>query len=241
MNQYGYQHISFGGSLTPMVKRLMIACGVGFLLEIIVGTEMISIFGLTPALVWSKGYLWQVVSYLFLHSPVDPFHLVWNLLALYFFGCEMERRWGSRFFLKYFFVTGIGAAFFTLCLTPTMIMPTIGASGAIYGILLAFALYYPNQTVYFMFLLPIKVKYFVLIVGLMTFYMSFSQAGGGIAHLAHLGGMVCGFFFLKPEIMSFYVRPLIQDLKAKWRRRRYRVVKKDKKKGNGKDDSWRMH
>ncbi len=236
MNYYRYQQISFGGSLTPMVKYIMIACGGAFVLQMIAGSEMIAIFGLTPLLVWKKGFLWQVVSYMFLHG--DPFHLLWNMFALYMFGCEMERRWGSKFFLQYFFVTGIGAGVFTLCLTPAMMIPTIGASGAIYGILLAFALYYPNQTVYFWFLFPVKVKYFVLIIGLLTFYMSFSQMGGNIAHLAHLGGMVCGFFFLKPEIMSFYIRPLIQKIKAKWRRRRYRVIKRD---NNDDNDRWRYH
>jgi membrane associated rhomboid family serine protease len=207
-----------------MVKYLLIACVGTFVLQHI-APEMIGIFGLTPLLVWKKGFLWQIVTYIFLHG--DLFHLLWNMLALYMFGCEMERRWGSKFFLQYFFVTGIGAGFFTLCLTPTMIIPTVGASGAIYGILLAFALYYPNQTVYFWLVFPIKVKYFVLIIGLMTFYFSFLQTGGNIAHLAHLGGMVCGLLFLRPEFVKFYLRPLLHRIKAKWRRRRYRIIKRD--------------
>ena len=232
MNYYSYRQLSFGGPVTPMVKYIIGACVGAFVLQYITRGEVVTIFGLTPLLVWKKGYLWQIATYIFLHSGF--FHLLWNMLALYMFGCEMERVWGSRFFIRYFFITGIGAGFFTLCLTPAMLIPTIGASGAIYGILLAYALYYPNRVIYFYFLFPIKVKYFVLIIGLMTFYFSFMQMGGHIAHLAHLGGMVCGFLYLRPEFVHFHLRPFMSRLKERWRRWRFRVID-----GKRKDDGGR--
>lgn len=236
MNYYTYRQFSFGGPLTPVVKALIIACVGAFLLQHIAGGEMIGIFGLTPLLVWKKGFLWQIVTYMFMHG--DIFHLLWNMLALYMFGSEMERQWGSSFFLKYFFVTGIGAGFFTLCLTPAMPIPTVGASGAIYGILLAYALYYPNRIIYFYFLFPIKVKYFVLIIGLLTFYFSFMQMGGNIAHLAHLGGMVCGLLYLRPEFVTFHLRPFIHTMQWKWRRWRFRLTQRGRKDS---ETRWRGH
>jgi membrane associated rhomboid family serine protease len=143
------------------------------------------------------------------------------------FGCELERLWGSRFFLKYFFITGIGAGICTVCFTPSLLIPTIGASGAVFGILLAYALYYPNQIVYFNFLFPIKVKYLVLIYGLLTFYFSLSGTGGNIAHIAHLGGMGFGFIYLRSHLFKNFFSQQLLKLKYIWLRRRYRINYRD--------------
>jgi membrane associated rhomboid family serine protease len=196
MTYYRYR-FSFGQGLTPAVKNLMIATGAVFLIQQIL--RMISIdlyvdyflnyFALDPEKVWNQYYIWQLFTYIFLHG--DFFHILFNLFSLWMFGGELESYWGSRRFLFYFFFCGIGAGIFTVLLSP---YPVIGASGAIYGILLAFGWLFPNRPIYIYFLFPIPAKYMVVIFGLIEFFSSGS--GGGVAHLTHLGGLVFGFFFM---------------------------------------------
>ena len=124
-------------------------------------------------------------------------HLLFNFLALWMFGSELEYSWGTSFFLKYFFVTGIGAGICTAIATPSSRIPTIGVSGAVYGLLLAFALTYPERVIFLLFPpIPIKAKYFAMIFGLIEFYSTISQHSDGIALMAHLGGMLIGYLYL---------------------------------------------
>lgn len=220
-------NISFGGPVTPVVKSLLMACGATFILQQLAGQKMLFIFGLVPLMVWRDFFLWQLVSYLFLHGSL--FHLLFNLLALYMFGCSLERLWGSWFFAKYFFVTGVGAGVCTLCFAPILGTPTVGASGAIFGVLLAYALYYPNQVVYFNFIFPIKIKYLVLMYGALTFWFSFSGSGGGVAHIAHLGGMAVGFAYLHFYTLKHLIMKQMRKYKAARIRKRYRVIDGGKK------------
>ena len=139
---------------------------------------------------------------MFLHGGFG--HILFNMLALWMFGVQLERRWGTRFFLRYYFITGVGAGISTLIasLLPFLFgnslygSLTIGASGAVYGVLLAFALYYPYVPILFFLLFPIPARYFVMIIGGIAFLMSVSATGGGIAHTAHLGGMLFGYLYL---------------------------------------------
>ena len=151
-------------------------------------------FRLDPSRVLGSFYVWQLVTYLFLHGGL--FHVLINMLILFMFGCEMERLWGTPFFLRYYFICGIGAGIFAL-LTP---YPVVGASGAIYGLLVAFAMYFPTRVVYmnvfFIFFFPIQAKYFVIIMGLISFLSSLGGASG-VSHLAHLGGLVVGYLYLR--------------------------------------------
>ncbi len=175
----------------------------GFFSQVLLGHDPFYIFGLVPYQVVS-GYIWQPVTYLFIHGGL--FHVVFNMLALWFFGPMLERDWGTRRFLRYYFLCGIGAALCVIGLAfavdawrGTAVeagLRTIGASGAIYGVLLAFGVLYPNMTVLYDFLFPIKAKYFVMIVGAVAFIGSFTP-GSGISHVAHLGGMLFGYFYLK--------------------------------------------
>jgi membrane associated rhomboid family serine protease len=112
------------------------------------------------------------------------------MLALWMFGCALERRWGSEFFLKYYFVSAVGGGILNTLLVPDQMGPSIGASAGVYGILLAFGLIYPNQIIYIYFLFPIKMKHFVWIIGAIALYSSITSGESGIAHLAHLGGML---------------------------------------------------
>jgi membrane associated rhomboid family serine protease len=188
--------MTFGaGGITPAVKFLLIANTAVFLIQTFADYRITFIFGLVPRLVWQDFYIWQLFTYQFLHGGL--FHLLFNMLALWMFGCDLERRWGSIFFLKYFFVSAVGGGLLNTLIVPNQMAPSIGASGGIYGILLAYALIYPNQIVYFYFLFPIKMKHFVWIIGAITFYSSITSGQSGIAHLAHLGGMLFGYVYLR--------------------------------------------
>ncbi len=184
-----------GGAITPAVKFLLIANTAVFVVQTFVDYRLVYFFGLVPQLVWNNLYLWQLFTYQFLHGGL--FHLLFNMLALWMFGGDLERRWGSIFFLKYYFVSVLGGGILNALLTPNQMVPSIGASGGVYGILLAYGLIYPNQIVYFYFLFPIKMKHFVWIIGAISLYSSIATGQSGIAHLAHLGGMGFGYFYLR--------------------------------------------
>ncbi len=139
--------------------------------------------------------LWQFVTYMFLHGGI--FHIFFNMLTLFMFGNELERYWGTHRFLTYYFITGVGAGFCSWLVAMNSWSIVIGASGAIYGLLLAYGITYPNRIVYLNFLLPLKVKWLVLIMGAMAFLSSISGSEPGVASIAHLGGMVVGYLFLK--------------------------------------------
>jgi membrane associated rhomboid family serine protease len=158
-------------------------------------------FGLVPADVVRRLSVWQLVTYMFLHDPFSFSHILFNMLTLWMFGADLERTWGRQAFLKYYFLCGIGAG---LCVVLANVLfsdnwntRTIGASGAIYGLLFAFGYLYPDREILFSFLFPIKAKYFVMIIGAIAFLSSFGGSGGGISHIAHLGGMVIGYFYLR--------------------------------------------
>jgi rhomboid family protein len=194
--QYQNRSAMFGaGTITPAVKFLLIVNTAVFFLQLFLPSEILLLFGLVPSMVWHDFYFWQLFTYQFLHGGL--FHLLFNMLAVWMFGCDLERRWGSSFFLRYYFVSVVGGGILNALLVPGQIVPSIGASAGVYGILLAYGLIYPNRIVYFYFLFPIKMKYFVWIIGGIAFYSSVTPGQGGIAHLAHLGGMVFGYLYLR--------------------------------------------
>ncbi len=226
---YYYQRpqISFGGPLSRAVKIVIISCVAVFLYQlisqVITGRSEINlIFGLIPVLVWKKFFIWQLFTYAFLHGGV--FHLLFNMFALWMFGCELERHWGTRVFVKYALVTGIGAGISTVIVSPNLGIPTIGASGLVYGILLAYGLIFPNRLIYLYFLFPIKAKYFVLIFGAIELYASWSGSSDNIAHLAHLGGMLFGFVYLRYYSLLSGIRRYYHQSKLRRLRRKFRVI-----------------
>jgi len=190
----------FGGPITRTVKALItINIGV-FILQFIsshlLGSNFIDLnFGLVPIRVTNELMLWQLVTYMFLHGGF--FHIFFNMLTLFMFGNELERYWGTPRFLNYYFITGIGAGICSWAVAPHSFAVVIGASGAIYGLLLAYGVTYPNRIVYVNFLLPLKVKWLVIIMGAMAFLSSIGGAESGVANIAHLGGMVIGYVVLK--------------------------------------------
>jgi membrane associated rhomboid family serine protease len=186
------------GMMTPGVKNLLLAnIGVFILQMFAPGLDrvMIEYFGLVPILALQHLFIWQFVTYMFLHGGLG--HIFFNMFALWMFGVELERTWGTREFLKFYFLTGIAAGLSTAVFSWGSNIPTIGASGAIYGILAAYALFFPDRYVYLYLLFPIKMKYLAIILGVLEFVAARNQAQSGIAHVAHLGGMVVGYFYLR--------------------------------------------
>jgi membrane associated rhomboid family serine protease len=215
---------SFGGPTTPYVKMLLIGTAAGFFVQAItqrfLGVFLPEWLGLVPYSFTHRLFLWQPITYLFLHGGV--FHLLFNLLVLWMFGCELERVWGSRFFLKYFFVCGIGAGVFVALVTPSSPVPTIGSSGALYGILLAYGLLFPDRRIFLWFVLPIRAKHFVLFIGAVAFYSTLTLPGSGISHLAHLSGFVIGYLYLRGwghfrRLHRRYLEWKLKRLKKKFR------------------------
>jgi membrane associated rhomboid family serine protease len=235
---------SFGpGPISTALKSIVAVNVVVFLVQAVVPSLTFT-FGLMPAAVYGRFQVWQLVTYMFLHAGL--FHILFNMLALWMFGGELERLWGTRYFLKFYFVTGIGAAALTVLfsLTPFSFAQqlqhsiVIGASGAIYGLLLAYAMYFPDRPIYMYFVFPIPAKYFVAIMGALAFYSSVSDSSG-IANATHLGGLLIAYLFLK----SARMHPL-SELKyryLKWKINRVR--KKFDVYSGGRADDWdrRVH
>ncbi len=192
--------------MTPVVKLLLISNVLVFFLEPAFTTTLIGTFALwplhDPAVTADLPLLgefapWQLISYAFLHGNL--MHLLLNMYALWLFGIALERLWGSRHFAVYYFVCVFGAGLTQLLVTAfsAQVYPTIGASGGVFGVLLAFGLFFPNQVLMLLFPpVPIKAKWFVLIYGIITLIFGITGTAAGVAHFAHLGGMLSGFLMI---------------------------------------------
>ena len=181
---------------TEVIKVLIIVNTIVFLFRVIAKNQLdlAQIFGLSAETVWPM--VWQPVTYMFIHA--DFFHIFMNMFVLWMFGSEMESLWGREGFIKYYFITGIGSGLVWLLFSinkPFTIL--IGASGAIYGLLLAYGLMFPNRKILIYFLFPVKVKYFVVFLGIMAFISSMGTSGSNISHVTHLSGMVIGYIYIK--------------------------------------------
>ncbi|CAN5259450.1 rhomboid family intramembrane serine protease [soil metagenome] len=180
----------------PAVKHLLI---VNALFFIALTTPGIGDYIFRYGALWPLGdpYFepWQLVSYMFLHGGIG--HIFFNLFALWIFGQAIENFWGTKRFTVYYFLTGIGAAIIHMFIGGGG-APTVGASGAVFGILLAFGMMFPNRYIVLLIPpIPIKAKYFVAIFGVIELFSGVMRPGSGIAHFAHLGGMVVGFILIK--------------------------------------------
>jgi membrane associated rhomboid family serine protease len=235
---------SFGpGPISTALKALLAANVAVFVLQAFVPAITIWL-GLMPSAVVGGFAVWQLVTYMFVHAGI--FHLLFNMLALWLFGTELERIWGTRYFLKFYFVVGVGAAILTVLVS---LLPAgfasalyrsivVGASGAIYGLLLAYAVYFPNRPIYMYFLFPIPAKYFVMIIGVIAFYSSLGSTGG-VANATHLGGLLVGYLYLK----SARLHPMseVKYRYLKWKINRVRKKFDVYSGGRAKDWDHRVH
>jgi membrane associated rhomboid family serine protease len=235
---------TFGpGPVTPGVKWLLYA-NIGVYLVSLVFPVILDWFGLIPILVLEHGWVWQPVTYMFLHVAW-PTHILFNMLILWMFGVELERMWRTRFFLKFYAITGIGAGLISILVSLIPLQAThglyraniVGASGALYGLLLAFALYFPNRPILMFFLFPVPAKYFVAILGAIAFITS-AQGSGGVAAATHLGGLVVAYVYLQSGRGGLTAELKYRYLKWKMNRLRRKF---DVYAGGRSDKSWDRH
>ncbi|MEQ9570277.1 MAG: rhomboid family intramembrane serine protease [Longimicrobiales bacterium] len=177
--------------MTPWVRRLLIANTAIFVLSAYFLPYLYRDFVLIPELLWQRP--WTGVSYMFLHGGWS--HLLFNMIGLFFFGPRLEQRLGGPDFLKLYFIAGFGGAAFSFFFEPGAAV--VGASGAVYGILLAFAMVWPRERIYIWAVLPIEAWLLVALMVGASLWMGFGGAGGNTAHFAHLGGLAFAFGYLK--------------------------------------------
>lgn len=223
--------------LSPWVKKLIIAnVAIWFFVQLILENlilkqQIISgLFAFTPKLTLEYFYIWQPFTYMFLHAN-NVFHVMLNMVSLWFFGSELEYRWGWRSFLQYYLVCGVGAAiiYFAAVViyqlivgheTLVYVMPVIGASGAVFGILLAYGIIFGDRIIYFFGVFPMKARYFIMVIGGIEVVTLLSEGMGGsnVANMAHIGGLVTGYLYL-----LFWTR---------WQQKKWRGDKKSKARRN---------
>ena len=212
--QFSYKPALFTDAI-----KILVSVNFGiFLLQTVARTEglFFPLFGLVPKLVWSEFMIWQPFTYLFFHGGI--WHVLINMFVLWMFGSELERIWGKGHFLKFYFVTGVGAGLVTMIFGLNSMTPIVGASGAVYGVLLAYGLTYPNRTVYLYGIIPIKSLWFVIGIGVIAFMSSFDNVSQ-ISHFTHLSGMMIGYLMLKRPVrfndLWFSIRKKTLEYKIK--------------------------
>ena len=227
----------WGYKPTPVVKQLLIlntALFLGLVLLSIFDPPwaklVVDLFGVLPEDTVFRFHLWQPVTYMFLHAGF--WHLFFNMFALWMFGTPIERDWGSRRFLRYYFLTGIGAGLLNVAVSllwggPAAVTPTIGASGAIYGLLLAFGVLYPHQPILIWFILPVPARIFVAIYGVLTLLSAMQGPGTGVSHISHLGGMLFGVVYLRGGWLLYRGRRGLAEWKLRRARSKFEVYMRD--------------
>jgi membrane associated rhomboid family serine protease len=222
------------GPMTPAVRAIVFANIGVFVLTYIAKDSIVQWFGLVPQAIFEQAQVWRFATYLFVHDPNGFTHILFNMLALWMFGVDLERRWGTNGFVKYYAITGVGSGIATAAISllpfestrAMYAVPTIGASGAIYGLLLAWAVLFPTRQILFMFIFPLPARAAAAIMGAISFLSAVSGRNGSVAEATHLSGLVIGWFYLNgPRNL----RLQMQYRMTKWRmdrmRKRFNVHK----------------
>lgn len=182
-------------NLPPVTRSIIIANVLAFLLELMLGAKLIVLFALWP--LGPQFLPWQIVTYAFLHGSVT--HLLFNMFAVYMFGADMERIWGGKRYLTYYLLCAVSAALAQLLVSmgTGAYYPTLGASGAVFGLLLAFAWYFPHRQIMLLIPpVPMPARLFVAVYGVLELVLGVTGTQAGVAHFAHLGGLAGGFLML---------------------------------------------
>lgn len=237
----GFNSFGLGLRPTPMVKRLLIANTVVFGVVYLFPQFMVEWFAFQPLRIVLRP--WGPVTYMFVHGGLG--HLFFNMLMLFFFGPPLEAKWGEREFLKFYVVCGLGGAALSYLFLPASI---VGASAALYGVMLAFAMNWPRAPIYVFGIFPVEARYLVGFMALASLLSAVpsTQGGSGIAHFAHLGGLVAGFVYLKADFRTTTALEGLQ--RAATKRRRLAIVPRDEaeeeegssrrsRRGAGRDDA----
>ena len=248
------RNFDWRGFITPGVKLLVLTCAGVFLVQTLIelllrsaATSWVNhFFGLVPRGVVPCLRLWQPFTYIFLHGGL--FHLLINMLILWMFGRDLELVWGKRRFLNYFLLCGVGAGLLTVIvkllpaiwgITPSDV-PTIGASGAIFGILIANAILFPDRRIWLIPLpITIPMRPYVAVMGAIEFFGTLGSGGDNVSHLCHLGGMLVGWLYLRRGSFLYNVRNTVSDWQHKRTRKRFEVyLNKHKKEPPSHPDNW---
>ena len=211
------------------VKWLLIATIAISVLNIILGASSSNLaflqdFALVPSLVVRRFAIWELVTYLFIHGGI--FHILWNMLVLWMFGAELERTWGTRRFVTFYFTCGVLAGIaviITAYLFGGTNVPIVGSSGAVFGILVAYGVLFPDQTMLFGFLIPIKTKYFVMIIGAVVLLQSYLAVAGGQGAaevIVSLSGLVVGYLLLRGRMLRGRISSPVMAGYKDWKLRR---------------------
>ena len=217
---YGSGGMNLSYHLTPWVKRLLIANTVVFALTWVIGPGFVfEWFSFQPTKVLFRP--WTPFSYMFVHG--DFWHVFMNMLVLFFFGPPLESKWGSREFARYYLICGLGGVALSFIFVSYSI---IGASAAVYGVMLAFAMVWPDAPIYVWGIFPVKAKWLVAFLVVITFSSAVGGAGGGIAHFAHLGGFAAGLLYLKTD---WRASQTIQNMGKAARARRFAIVPREER------------
>src|SRR5580704_15690724 len=227
-SRYGLRRSIIYGYFPTGVKWLLIVNTAVFVISSLSETvrNLLAPMALVPDLVVFRfpWYVWQLFTYMFLHGSIG--HLLFNMLALWMFGLPLEQTWGTRQFLKYYFLCGIAAG---VCDTLVTVLlghhtSTIGASGGIYGLLVAFGVLFPDTTVLMSFLFPIKAKYLVMIYAAIALLSALSSGNSGVSNVAHLGGMLFGLIYLKVPVRAGFLH--LPDIGGRYRQYKLQRAKK---------------
>ncbi|MBI2264057.1 MAG: rhomboid family intramembrane serine protease [Armatimonadetes bacterium] len=210
--------LSFGKT-TPAVKWLVIINSALFLLDSLSRFQLQPIFHLYPPDVWEHRMIWQPISYMFFHA--NPWHLLLNMLLLWMVGGSVEGTWGSKRFLGFYLTCGLGGA--ALCMLFSWNAGVVGASGAVLGVMTAFALLFPDAVILAFFLVPMKAKYFISILAGLILLLAWQNPQDGTSHLAHLGGLATAFLYIKGG-------QLLEGLRKKMPSSRYALPPRRRKK-----------
>jgi len=242
------------GFITPGVKLLVLLCTGVFVLQTVLevffpltaAPWFIHLFGLIPRGVVPGLRVWQPLTYIFLHGGL--MHLLVNMFMLWMFGRNLEEVWGKKRFLNYFFLCGVGAGLVTILVKFVPLfwghqpsdVPTIGASGAIFGILIANAILFPDRQIWVLFfLVAIPMRVFVAIMAAIEFFSTFGSSGDNVAHFCHLGGMLVGWLYLRRGSFLYRVRNEMADWRYQRNRRKFEVfMKKHKDEPPSRPDQW---
>jgi len=255
MSRFGARRYNFDwrGFITPGVKLLVLICAGVFvvqtLADLLIGPVARSwinhFFGLVPLGPIPGLRIWQPFTYIFLHG--GPLHLLLNMLWLWMFGRELELVWGKRRFLNYFFLCGVGAGLIEIAVKTLPMfwghrpsdVPTIGASGAIFGILMANAVLFPDRRVW-LFPLPVAIpmRPYVAVIAAIEFFFTLGSGGDNVAHLCHLGGMLVGYIYLRRGSFLYSVRNSVTDWKIQRNKRRFQVYMNKHKEPPSRPDRW---
>lgn len=251
--------VSFDFFITPGVKLLLIANFAVFIFEALLYRfsgptayeEMLKWLGLVPAGFFPGLRIWQPATYLFLHDLGSIWHILMNMFMLWMFGRELELVWGRNRFLRYYFLTGVGAGLINVIvkMVPALFGPgipisaytsTIGASGAIFGILIACAILFPDRRVYVLpFPVAISMRTVVMIMTALTFLGTFGLGADRVSHLCHLGGLLVGYVYLRRGSFLYGLRNSVSDWQHKRNRRRFEVyMSKHRKDPPSRTDNW---